>query len=134
MLHDILRRKLVADALIVRIAGRTTREELVQSLENGATVNVDGYPWSGRLWADTAQHEMILPPASETRPWRLVEYRRVARSAPDGEVTARTDEHREVETGERFWEGSVAQVPRPSTLPERTLAWLHTLASRAGKR
>jgi Serine aminopeptidase, S33 len=134
MLQDILRRNFVAEALTGRTARPTTREELVQSLEHGAAVNVDGYPWSGRLWADAARHAMVFPPASETRPWRLVEYRRATRSAPIAEVTAQIDEHREIEAGERFWEGSMAQVPRPSTLPERTVAWLRTLANRAGER
>ena len=134
MLHDVLRRKLVADALTERSGRRASREELVQSLERGATVNVDGYPWSGRLWADAARHAMVLPPAGETRPWRVVEYRRVARSAPVAELAAQTDEHREIEAGERFWEGATAPVPRPSMLPERSVAWLRTLANRAGER
>jgi alpha/beta superfamily hydrolase len=129
MLNEILRRSFVADALAGSTGRRRSREELIGLIEGGATVSVDGYPWSARLWADAARHPAELPPATETRPWRVVEYRRAARNSH-----APGADHLEIDSGERFWEGAKSAVTRAETLQRRVVGWLRTVEGRARSR
>lgn len=55
MLMDMLRRKLAADYM--EFGGeRKTRDEYVRELEAGATIEVEGYPWTGGLWGSAKQY------------------------------------------------------------------------------
>lgn len=50
MLMDMLRRKLAADYMEFPEAPRKVRDDYVRDLERGLEVEVEGYPWTQRLW------------------------------------------------------------------------------------
>lgn len=61
-LLEVLRRKLVTDYAEFENAPRRTREQLTHELEAGATLEVEGYPWSRALWL-SAQRWTFQPVA-----------------------------------------------------------------------
>jgi pimeloyl-ACP methyl ester carboxylesterase len=122
LLRDILRRTLVADMLARPRGKRSTREEIVTSLECGAVVNVDGYAWSRRLWQDAATHRVVVP-ADDLRPWQVVDFTGLPKTVFDHHVVSR----RQVNSAGRFWESSPALVPKDMSLAASTVTWLDSL-------
>jgi alpha/beta superfamily hydrolase len=120
-LQDVLRRTLVADMMARPHAKRTTREEIIASLEEGGMANVDGYRWSRRLWTDAADHRVRVP-SDRSRALRVVDLRGVAKCP----LPAEWEAVRETETSERFWESSPMLVPRSGALLERMQGWLRS--------
>ncbi len=50
MMMDMLRRKLAADYMEFPDAPRKVRDDYVKDFERGAEVEVEGYPWTPKLW------------------------------------------------------------------------------------
>ena len=73
LLTDTLRRKLASDMLEGVPGPRKSREAYIHELMSGATVEVEGFPWTSRLWTDAAQHRLLFPGESERRPWMAVQ-------------------------------------------------------------
>lgn len=55
MLSDMLRRKLASD-YVERVSTRGTYDGFIRALEDGALLEVEGYPWSPRLWSSASRH------------------------------------------------------------------------------
>jgi pimeloyl-ACP methyl ester carboxylesterase len=108
-LLDVMRRAIMADMLNAPKTPPRTREEIVERLERGENVNVEGYLWSPGLWHDALSHQLALPAASESRPWRVVDFK----GLPTTSILPGTESHREIVAAERFWE--VLPVLRPQT-------------------
>jgi pimeloyl-ACP methyl ester carboxylesterase len=84
-LAETLRRRLAADLMEGTPGPRTTREAYIADLEAGNEVEVEGYPWTRRLWADACGFRLEIPGESERRPWRaFVLNRRVPEAFPPG--------------------------------------------------
>jgi GT2 family glycosyltransferase/pimeloyl-ACP methyl ester carboxylesterase len=119
MLKEVLRGKLAEDMALGIAGERKNRDAYIAEIEAGDIVEVDGYPWSRRLWESARQFDLMLPPEDEPRPWQLV---RLARSA----------KRREVEPGKEwripvpvppFWCDKKTMVPDLSDLFEQSLGW-----------
>jgi pimeloyl-ACP methyl ester carboxylesterase len=123
-MQAILRRSLVNDMTTRPNAKRSSRAEIFAALESGAVVNVDGYAWSKRLWEDAASHRFVMP-ASDARPWRVVD----VSDNPRTEMGADLEAHRVLSTVGRFWEATPTRVARDSTLWQFTKDWLDSLCS-----
>ena len=121
-LMDILRRSLVADMLARPGKRRSTRDEIVAAMERGEVVNVDGYPWSKRLWQDAASHGVVIP-ADDRRPWRVVDFAGLPQTA----VGSRHEARRQINSDGRFWESGRTLVPTIPSLAASTIAWLTSL-------
>lgn len=122
LLQDILRRKLVADMLARPRAKRSTREEIVAAIEAGAVVDVEGYPWSKRLWLDAACHRVVIP-AEDGCPWQVVDFK----GLPKTKLGLHQETHRQVNSAGCFLHGGPALVPLDSSLATSTAAWLKSL-------
>lgn len=70
LLRDTLRHNLVEQRKSDPTAPPKLREQLIAALEAGEQVNVDGYFWTRELWREAQGHPLLLPPASEVRPWQ----------------------------------------------------------------
>ena len=125
LLESMLRSSLVADMVGRPGAKRSTREQLVERMERGEQVLVDGYAWTSRLWSDAASHLVVPPEADDPRPWRLVDFR----GAPKAVAASGTTLARDLESGPRFWESSRLLHSRSPTLLDRTRTWLRDLAA-----
>ena len=68
-LMEVLRRRLASDFMEGVSGPPATREAYVAELEAGATVEVEGYPWTERLWRDAQDHALPMPAEDERRPW-----------------------------------------------------------------
>jgi pimeloyl-ACP methyl ester carboxylesterase len=73
LLTDTLRRKLASDLLESVPGPRKSREAYIHELMSGATVDVEGFPWTQRLWTNAALHPLRLPSESERRPWMAIQ-------------------------------------------------------------
>ena len=120
MLRDVLRGKLAEDMALGITEERRTRDSYIADLEAGRIVEVDGYPWSRRLWESARQFELTLPSQDEARPWQRI---RLVRSA----------KMRTVERGQEwkipvpvppFWGDRNTMVPDLSDLFEQSLGWM----------
>lgn len=123
LLQDTLRRTLMADMIANPNQPRRTREEIAEALERGENVNVDGYPWSKRLWMDSLQHELVLPGKSEKRTWKVLDFK----GLPSTRLEAGLEENQESVAAERFWENTPMLIPNSPTLFKTTLALLDEL-------
>lgn len=75
MLMALLRRRLAAD-LALGFSPPGGRDHYVARLEGGESIEVDGFEWSPRLWADAADFTLSLPDAavgSGDRPCKVVQ-------------------------------------------------------------
>ncbi len=61
MLMDMLRRKLAADYMEFSGGEKKTRDDYVRELENGQTVEVEGYHWTQELWHSAAAYTFANP-------------------------------------------------------------------------
>jgi len=61
MLMDMLRRKLAADYMEFPDAPRKVRDDYVRDLERGLEVEVEGYPWTQRLWKSAEPYTFAEP-------------------------------------------------------------------------
>jgi hypothetical protein len=122
-LQAILRRSLINDMTTRPNAKRVTRAEIIAVLERGETVNVDGYPWSKRLWEDAAAHRFVIP-ANDDRPWRIVDFT----ENPSTELSADLATRRVVSSAGRFWEATPTRVARDSSLWQFTKDWIASLS------
>jgi alpha/beta superfamily hydrolase len=100
LLWDTMRRNLAGQMMANPGAPRQTREQLVTALEAGEFINVDGYFWSGNLWADAQHHALVLPTETEQRPWHIVHVKNPARPAIKGNLKGRE----ELVVTDPFWE------------------------------
>jgi hypothetical protein len=57
----MLRRKLASD-YVEQVGERKTREAYIAELEAGATVEVEGYPWSEGLWQSARAYPFLASP------------------------------------------------------------------------
>jgi hypothetical protein len=123
-LHEVLRRKLASDAAERAGGPRRTRQDFAAELMAGRRVEVEGHPWSRRLWVDAARHALRLPSRADPRPWQVVNLG--SRSPTDCPA-------------ERVW---AISIPRPpfwwhgpgavadlSALFDRSLAFVRSVAS-----
>jgi alpha-beta hydrolase superfamily lysophospholipase len=126
ILWEMLRQS-SAHAMLVPGAGRPqTRQQAVASLQAGKLVDVDGYPWSLRLWNSAQDYKLVSAVSDARRPCHAIHIRRVG--APD--VAALRGSSAEVVEAANFWTISVLLKPRCEALFERSLAWLSTAISR----
>ncbi len=80
LLFDTLRRRLATDMALGGRDEPKTREEYVEDLLAGELVEVEGYPWSRRLWEDSESFDLELTGTEGTHaagrdrpaPWRTV--------------------------------------------------------------
>jgi len=77
LLRDTLRHNLIEQRKADPTAPPRMREQLIAALESGEQVNVDGYFWTREWWREARLHPLLLPPASEARPWNSLEARSV---------------------------------------------------------
>ena len=70
MLTAVLRRKLASDLLEGLAGPLRTRAAYVERLCSGAALDVEGFPWTQRLWQDAGAHRLVEPPAGDERPWQ----------------------------------------------------------------
>lgn len=61
MVMDMLRRKLAADYMEFPDAPRKVRDDYVKDLERGLDVEVEGYPWTQRLWKSLDAYAFAEP-------------------------------------------------------------------------
>ena len=78
LLYDTLRLRLATDFALLPANGRRTRDDYIKVMECGGLVEVEGYPWSERLWRESADFPLTLPAdprdASQApRPWHVME-------------------------------------------------------------
>ena len=131
MLYDTLRMRMATDFALHRNAPRRTREDYIAELESGQLVEVEGFLWSERLWRESENYPLTLPPAvgdtsSSERPWSVIELdRRASDLMP---VSAKMA-------------GVPTKKTRPGTAPpslnsslgaffEPSCAWLHETATK----
>jgi alpha-beta hydrolase superfamily lysophospholipase len=67
ILHHCLRLKWAAEYAI-RKSGETQQSHIA-TLEQGNTLEVEGYQWTGRLWRDSKVFTLVLPDGECRRPW-----------------------------------------------------------------
>lgn len=72
-LFEALRAKLLEDMALGIPGARKTRDAYLADLQQDRLVEVDGQPWSRRLWNSAEGLGLQLPAAAERRPWRLVQ-------------------------------------------------------------
>lgn len=114
MLADILRRKLAADCL-GHLGGRKTREAYEGEIRAGGRVDVEGYPWTDRLWR-SAEGFAFGP----TLPFRALYLDgRPAERLPDGERSESVRIPRPP-----FWLSSSVLVPDLTELFKRSIGLL----------
>ena len=95
------------------------------AMEAGTLIDVDGYPWSNRLWRDAEAHVFAVPTDDE-RPWRVIDF--PGRSGPGSQHEHSA--HRGANQAGRFWESSPWLLTRDATLAASTNAWLQEMVSR----
>lgn len=122
MLWDTLRRNLAAHMVANPDAPRQTREQLVAALEAGELINVDGYFWSRSFWTDAQRLTLVLPSASEQRPWHIVHVKNPAKLANNANLQGR-----EERVGiAPFWETSSQFPPDSDDLSRVSLRWFES--------
>lgn len=107
-------------------APRQTRENLVESLDKGAKVNVGGYFWTKGLWTSASEQSLPLPGSGERRPWRSVDVR--------FKVAAGGGAHphlHQVACG-RFWQESLRMHVDTTALYNDGLRWIESVAQWSG--
>lgn len=121
MLRDTLRHNLVAQRMARPNTAPRVREQLIAALEAGEPVNVDGYFWTLALWKDARLHSLLLPAASEARPWHALHVRGGAVDASDPSDAL----SHEVVDADTFWNSSSPLlVPGCEGLFRASLRWL----------
>lgn len=119
LLRDALRHTLVAQSMASPDAPRQVREQLIQALEAGKLVNVDGYFWTLALWKEALGHPLLLPPAGEKRPWHALEAGSVVATGPGQSIRPR------VVDADTFWQSSSPLlVPHHEGFFQESLRWL----------
>ena len=121
LLRDTLRHNLVAQRMADPGSPPRMREQLIAALEAGELVNVDGYFWTRALWMEAKQHPLLLPPASEARPWHALE------AQSGAAATSRTSRlgRPEAVDADTFWKSSSPLlVPRSEGFFQASLRWL----------
>lgn len=128
---EVLRLNLAAQMVLHRKVVRT-RDELVEDLRRGETVNVEGYEITQALYKEIAAIDMRAFMAAVTRPTLVLQiapdaatepaYRELAAIEPGGLLTfggVRED---------RFWTQQMALYPPCTELFSRSLSWMSALA------
>jgi alpha/beta superfamily hydrolase len=121
LLRDTLRHNLVEQRMADPHAPPRMREQLIAALEAGEHVNVDGYFWTRGLWEDAQRHPLLLPPASEDRPWHAL---RVGGGAVPASMPGRPSLPATVDA-DTFWRSSsLLLVPRSEGFFQASTPWL----------
>lgn len=121
LLRDNLRHNLVAQRMADPAAPPKVREQWIAALEGGECIDVDGYSWTPALWSEAKRHALLLPPTSETRPWRVMETPCTLGAAGDSRPSSRT----ETVDADTFWQSSSRLlVPHAEGFFRASLRWL----------
>jgi alpha/beta superfamily hydrolase len=121
LLREALRHNLIAQRISAPEAQPRERAELIAALEAGESINVDGYTWKLALWREAQEHPLLIPPAGERRPWRVLLTRGGAAAAVQTSPTAR---HEAVDA-DTFWQSSSLLLrPRSEGFFQASLRWL----------
>jgi len=121
LLRNTLRHNLIAQRMARLDTAPRVREQLILALEAGELVNVDGYYWTLALWKDAQLHSLLLPSASEERPWLTLHVRG---AAVDASEASPAPSHEAVDA-DTFWNSSSPLlVPGCEGLFRASLRWL----------
>lgn len=124
-MQEVMRRHLMAEMVANESLPRRSREDMMQALEKGEIVNVEGYPWTSEVVRDAALHTLVNPTTSERRPWHSLDIKPVVSAA----TAAPARPNCTTLVAERFWEASPILAPRTSTLFDATIAAMSGLVA-----
>jgi len=117
-MQEVMRRHLMAEMVANENLPRRSRDDMTRDLGNGEIVNVEGYPWTSALLRDASSHSLVIPPASERRPWHSLDIKPVVSAA----ASAPARPNHTTLAAERFWEASPILMPRTTSLFDATIA------------
>lgn len=125
-MQEVMRRHLMAEMVANENLPRRSRDDMTRDLGNGEIVNVEGYPWTSALLRDASSHSLVIPPASERRPWHSLDIKPVVSAA----AAAPARPNHTTLAAERFWEASPILMPRTTSLFDATIAAASALVAK----
>ena len=121
LLRDTLRHNLVGQRMAHPETTPRLREQLIAALDAGELVNVDGYFWRRAFWMEAQLHPLILPSASERRPWHAMHVQSRAGASSETSTPLRP----ESVDADTFWNSSSPLlVPHCEGFFRASLRWL----------